>query len=94
MLPLLSVFWQLVSVRVIPKYRAGRVKQWLHLMARTYPQADAAFRQIRTVNDSRQVEGILTDWITQAGHLAPTQPAGRSWDNGDLDAHALQKEMF
>ncbi|MGC4060914.1 MAG: tRNA-dihydrouridine synthase [Aquabacterium sp.] len=63
MRPLLGVFWQLICGPVIPKYRAGRVKQWLNYLRRTYPEAEAAFAQVRTVNDSRQVEALIASWI-------------------------------
>jgi tRNA-dihydrouridine synthase C len=63
MRPLLGVFWQLICGPVIPKYRAGRVKQWLNFLRRTYPEAEAAFAQVRTVNDSRQVEALIASWV-------------------------------
>lgn len=63
MLPLLGVFWQLICGPVIPKYRAGRVKQWLNYLRKTYPEAEAAFAQVRTVNDSRQVEALVASWV-------------------------------
>jgi tRNA-dihydrouridine synthase C len=63
MRPLLGMFWQLICGPVIPKYRAGRVKQWLNFLRRTYPEAEAAFVQVRTVNDSRRVEALIASWV-------------------------------
>lgn len=57
--PMLAVFWQLICGHIAPKARAGRMKQWLHYLRRTYPQAEAAYMQVRTLTDSRQVEAVM-----------------------------------
>jgi tRNA-dihydrouridine synthase C len=51
LLPHLAEFWRLVSGRVEPRHRAGRLKQWLNLLRRRYPQAQRAYDQLRVVND-------------------------------------------
>ncbi len=61
--PLLQDFWNLVKPRVIPKHRAGRLKQWLNLMRRRYPEAQALFSALRTMNDSVAVERCLLDLL-------------------------------
>jgi tRNA-dihydrouridine synthase C len=63
LLPLLDVYWKLICQRAIPKYRAGRMKQWLNYLRKTYPEAEAAFVQVRTVTDTRQVEALLASWL-------------------------------
>jgi len=60
--PLLDVYWKLICKRVEPRHRAGRMKQWLNYLRKTYPEAEAAFAQVRTVNDTRQVEALLAAW--------------------------------
>lgn len=62
LLPLLRDFWQRVGLRVAPRHRAGRFKQWLNYLRRTYPQAQQAFEQIRQVNDPV----ALGQWIERA----------------------------
>ena len=62
LLPLMRDFWQRVGLRVAPRHRAGRFKQWLNYLRRTYPQAQQAFEQIRQVNDPV----ALGCWIDQA----------------------------
>jgi tRNA-dihydrouridine synthase C len=57
--PLLAVYWDLVHGHVVPRHRAGRVKQWLHYMRRAHPEAAAVFEQVRTLTDSRDVEACL-----------------------------------
>ena len=59
--PLLQEFWNLVKPRVIPKHRAGRLKQWLNLMRRVYREAQTMFSVLRTMNDSASVERYLHD---------------------------------
>jgi len=51
LLPHLAEFWRLVSLRVEPRHRAGRLKQWLNLLRRRYPQAQRAYDELRLVND-------------------------------------------
>ena len=51
LLPTLAQFWRLVSLRVEPRHRAGRLKQWLNLLRRRYPQAQRAYDELRLVND-------------------------------------------
>lgn len=53
--PLVGMFWELVCVYVEPKHRAGRLKQWLNYLRRRYPEAEAMYAQVRTINDSREV---------------------------------------
>ncbi len=62
MLPMLEVFWRLICGPVIPKYRPGRIKQWLNYLRQTYPEAEAAYMQVRVLNDSRQVEALMASW--------------------------------
>jgi tRNA-dihydrouridine synthase C len=62
LLPHIAVFWQRVCERIEPRARAGRLKQWLNFLRRASPQAEAAYQQLRTVNDSMGV-GL---WLEQA----------------------------
>jgi tRNA-dihydrouridine synthase C len=57
--PLIREFWSLISPRVVPRHRAGRLKQWLNLMRRSFPEAEAMFCELRTINDSSSVEAYL-----------------------------------
>ena len=58
----MTTFWALVAGHVSPRHQAGRLKQWLNLLRRHYPQAQIAYEQLRTVNDPSQIEL----WIAQA----------------------------
>jgi tRNA-dihydrouridine synthase C len=57
---LLRLFWQGVAVRVAPRHRAGRLKQWLNYLRRVYPQAQDAFDQLRLLNDPAKIDHWLT----------------------------------
>ncbi len=57
--PLLPQFWALVAARVVPRHRAGRLKQWLNLMRRRYPQAQLMFDDLRVHNDAARVQDYL-----------------------------------
>jgi tRNA-dihydrouridine synthase C len=68
LLPLIDVFWTLICGPVIAKYRPGRIKQWLNYLRRTYPEAEAAYQQVRTLTDSREVEALIATW--RSAHAA------------------------
>ena len=57
--PLLRVYWQRVALHVEPRHRPGRLKQWLNLLRRRFAEAEAAYQQLRTINDPRAVEAWL-----------------------------------
>ncbi len=59
MLPLLNLFWQRVCSRVERRHRAGRLKQWLNYLRKTYPEAQAAFDELRVSNDPAHIEAWL-----------------------------------
>ncbi len=62
--PLLRVYWQCTALHVGPRHRAGRLKQWLNLLRRRHPEAQAAFDLVRTVNDPLWVDA----WLAAPGH--------------------------
>jgi tRNA-dihydrouridine synthase C len=51
LLPLIADFWLRMSARVEPRHRAGRLKQWLNLLRRRYPEAQRAYDDLRLLND-------------------------------------------
>jgi tRNA-dihydrouridine synthase C len=58
---LMCLFWQGIALRVAPRHRAGRLKQWLNYMRRVYPQAQQAFEQLRLLHDPVLIERWLRD---------------------------------
>ena len=60
--PLMHAFWQVASTRLEQKQQAGRVKQWLNLLRRHYPEAQTAFDEMRTLVKPADVDA----WIRRA----------------------------
>jgi tRNA-dihydrouridine synthase C len=48
---LLRDFWERVAVQFEPRYRAGRLKQWLQLLRLRHPEAAELHVRLRTIND-------------------------------------------
>jgi tRNA-dihydrouridine synthase C len=70
--PLLGVYWELVSVRLPPRHRAGRIKQWLHYLRRRHPEAALAHAELRTLNDPRELAQRLQALVRESREiLAP-----------------------
>ncbi len=77
--PLLGRYWRRIEGHVAPRHRAGRLKQWLNLLRRRFPEAQAAFDAVRTTNEPAQVERLL-------GFSRPAQDAGRPDAGGQPSA--------
>ena len=67
LLPLIADFWQLVRQRLERRQQAGRLKQWLNLLRRRYPQAQAAFEALRAVDEPARID----DWLHTQALRAP-----------------------
>jgi tRNA-dihydrouridine synthase C len=60
--PLMHAFWQVTQTHLEPKQQAGRVKQWLNLLRRHYPEAQTAFDAMRTLVKPSEVDA----WMRQS----------------------------
>ena len=65
LLPHLGDFWRLVCRDLEPRQRAGRLKQWLYLLRRRFPQAQVAYDHVRTLTDQQ----VITTWLQAQGVL-------------------------
>ena len=54
--PLIADFWKLVRTRLDRKKQAGRLKQWLNFLRQRYPQAEAAYLELRSVTDPLEID--------------------------------------
>lgn len=61
LLPQIARFWEMVCEDLEPRQRAGRLKQWLNLLRRRYPEAEQAFQEVRVQTDQREI----TQWVEQ-----------------------------
>ena len=59
LLPLLHEFWQRSRNRLAPRYAPGRLKQWLGMLTRGYPEAVGLFERIRREEDCDRIEALL-----------------------------------
>jgi tRNA-dihydrouridine synthase C len=72
---LLREFWQRVQSRVTARHAPGRLKLWLNLLRRAYPQADALYRRIRACNDVGGVSAALDACAVQEAMPPETEPS-------------------
>jgi tRNA-dihydrouridine synthase C len=70
-LPLMQAFWELVCSRLDARQCGGRLKQWLNYLRRHYPEAQAAYAELRTVNDPREIARWLREALAASTHLVP-----------------------
>ncbi len=61
LVPWVSLFWQGVRQRVLPVHAGGRLKQWLMLLRRHYPQAEALYQQLRPVKGAEEIDQMLVE---------------------------------
>ena len=73
LVPQLQAFWQLVSGCMSAHQRAGRIKQWLNLLRRRYPEAEVAFGQLRLLREAP----AITAWVQQLAPAAQSPAPGR-----------------
>lgn len=52
-------YWGEVQKKVLPRQAPGRLKQWLMLMRRRYPQAERLFMELRTTKHADEVTPVL-----------------------------------
>ncbi len=79
LLPLIGAFWQLVEDHIVPRNRAGRLKQWLNHLRRRYPQAEAMYGEVRTVNDPARIRAQLVAAGVFEGAASVIQRHGAAW---------------
>lgn len=57
-------FWEQVQGKVLPHQAPGRLKQWLGLLRRTYPQADQLFTAVRPLRVAHELTPFLRQAVT------------------------------
>lgn len=61
---LLLVFLEMVVEQLAPKYVHGRIKQWLKMMQRQYPEAAEMLQEMRTLKQVSEVREFLQGYQT------------------------------
>lgn len=64
LLPLLADFWRLVGLHLRRDQQTGRLKQWLNLLRRVYPEAQHAFEAVKTFHSPVDVDAWLVRQLT------------------------------
>lgn len=57
--PLLQDFWRQARRKLAPRYAPGRLKQWLGMLTRSYPEAVVLFAEVRRENDCARIDALL-----------------------------------
>lgn len=58
-LPRLQRFWVMAQRKLAPRYAPGRLKQWLGMLTRSYPEAAALFAEVRRESDCALIDRLL-----------------------------------
>jgi tRNA-dihydrouridine synthase C len=56
---MIAEFWTRVQLKLPPHQSPGRLKQWLGMMCRAYPQATAMCNAIRELRHAKEVSAML-----------------------------------
>jgi len=56
LLPLLALYSRLIAPRVEARHRGGRLKQWLNMLRRRHPEAQAAYDAVRTLRSAEDID--------------------------------------
>ena len=56
---LLREFWRRSLNRLAPRYAPGRLKQWLGMLSRSYPEAAILFERVRREESCERIERLL-----------------------------------
>ena len=59
LLPLLALYSRLIAQRVEARHRGGRIKQWLNMLRRRHPEAQAAYDAVRTLRAADDIDRVL-----------------------------------
>ncbi len=92
--PHIAIFWSHVRQHISRRHQAGRMKQWLNFLRKHYPQAQAAYLQLRLTNNPDDFDRWLNHAhlehhslypsILQQTHLAQI-PSAQTWMQADED---------
>jgi len=66
MRPFIHDFWQRVQGKVEARHAPGRLKQWLNLLRRNYPQAELLYQAVRPLRELHDIQIILNTFIGAA----------------------------
>lgn len=59
LIPLLRDFWSQVQAKLQARHAPGRLKQWLRLLGRNYPEAQTLYQRIREMRLLHEIDLVL-----------------------------------
>ena len=59
LLPFHALYSRLIAQRVEPRHRGGRIKQWLNMLRRRFPQAQVAYDAVRALQAAQDIDQAL-----------------------------------
>lgn len=70
---MLADFWRQARRKLAPRHAPGRLKQWLGMLARNYPEAMTLFDEVRREHDCERLDALLgivvapeSEWASDA----------------------------
>lgn len=57
----LAAYWQGVRRKVLAVHAGGRIKQWLALLRRNYPEAEVLYQQLRPLKEAHDIDAVLIE---------------------------------
>jgi tRNA-dihydrouridine synthase C len=57
--PGVAAYWQGVRQKVVPAHAGGRIKQWLALLRRNYPEAEVLYQRLRPIKAAPDIDAEL-----------------------------------
>jgi tRNA-dihydrouridine synthase C len=59
LVPSVATYWHGVRGRALPVHAGGRIKQWLMLLRRHYPEAESLYQRLRPVKAAEDIDRLL-----------------------------------
>ncbi len=59
--PGVAAYWLGVRRKVVPAHAGGRIKQWLGLLRRNYPEAEVLYQRLRTLKVAEEIDAALRE---------------------------------
>lgn len=60
-LPSLTTYWLGVRKKVVPVHAGGRLKQWLAMMRRNYPEAELLYDRLRPIKGAADIDAAMIE---------------------------------
>ncbi|UCV29786.1 tRNA dihydrouridine synthase [Ferribacterium limneticum] len=60
-LPSVATYWLGVRKKVVPVHAGGRLKQWLAMMRRNYPEAEVLYQRLRPIKGAADIDAAMIE---------------------------------